>query len=232
MPLSLLFARWLPRRPTACACGVAAWLALSGGAPGLAHAAASSSEGRSGGPFGMDRFDEREDTGWLSRANQKRLDWLVIAGTVSTAAWEGTDSRLGRTAWQTFDAIALSSVATSAMKVTFQRARPIQSDNPNDFFAGPGHYSFPSGETALIASAVTPALLTYGAEQPALWALAALPVYMGAARMASQGHWLSDVLVGAAVGVGTGWYAVRHRDSPLLLGLTRDGVFVGWKQRF
>ena len=197
--------------------------------------AASAQDGlrvrRSGGLFGIDRFDEREDNGIYSRSNQKRLDVVVLAGLAATALWEGTDSPLGKTTWQAVDATLTTALVTEAMKNVFSRPRPSQNSDPNVWFAGKGHKSFPSGEAALMATVVTPYILALHEEYPAAWGLLALPLYMGKARMASQAHWLSDVLVGAAVGFGMGYCAYR-RDQPLVLTLASDGVIVGWKQRF
>lgn len=200
---------------------------------GAAHAAtgATSAEGRTGGPFGLDRYDAREDRGILSRVHQKRLDLLALGTLGATALWEGSETPTGRVAWQGVDAVLVTAVATETLKNVFQRPRPSQNANPDTWFAGSGHKSFPSGETAMMAAIVTPAILAHQAQAPGVWALAALPVYMGAARMSSQGHWLTDVLAGAGVGVLVGQWA-HAREQPLVLGLTPGGVFVGMTQRF
>jgi PAP2 superfamily len=204
-------------------------VAALGAAP-LAHAACNG-DGKAGGILGLDRCDEFEASGIFSRRNQKLLDTLVLGGTFGVAMWEGTQSAPGRTAWKALDAMASAAVATELMKNAFQRPRPSQSADPDLWRQGSGHKSFPSGETAMVAAFVTPVIADYRDTAPAVWALAALPVYMGHARMGSQAHWLSDVLVGGAVGVAAGYYAAQ-RDRPLLLGLTRDGVFVGLRRRF
>ncbi len=193
--------------------------------------AACTGDGKSGGIIGLDRCDEFEASGIYSRKNQKLLEAIVIGGTVGVGLWEGTESPAGRTAWKTMDSMAMTAVATELMKNVFQRPRPSQSSDPDLWRQGGGNKSFPSGETATMAAFVTPIIVEYQQEHPAVWALSALPLYMGKARMGSQAHWLSDVVAGAAVGVGVGVYAAR-RDSPLLLELTSDGVFVGLKRRF
>ena len=117
------------------------------------------------------------------------------------------------------------------MKNLFQRPRPSQSFDPDIWRQGSGHKSFPSGETALMAAFVTPLIAELGQDTPAVWALAALPLYMGRARMASQAHWASDVLAGAAVGVSAGMLA-GGRDRPLILAPVKGGAFVGLRTRF
>jgi undecaprenyl-diphosphatase len=137
------------------------------------------------------------------------------------------------------DSMATTAIVTEAMKRTFQRARPSEADNPNQWRQGTNHRSFPSGETALMAAFVTPLIIAGQAKSDAdpeggvspAWALAALPVYMARARVAAHGHWLSDVLAGGAIGVGMG-YLSTQRETPLILLPTSDGIFVGLHYRF
>jgi membrane-associated phospholipid phosphatase len=197
----------------------------------LAARAGCTGDGKSGGILHLDRCDEYEATGLRSRKNQKLLDTIVVGGTVGVAMWEGTDSTLGRQAWKSLDGIVTAAIATEVMKRVFERPRPSQSEDPDLWRQGKGNYSFPSGETATMAAFVTPIILNYRDEYPAVWGLTLLPIYMADARMASRGHWTSDVLAGAAVGAAAGWYATK-RDSPAILGFTTDGAFMGIKRRF
>ena len=206
-------------------------LALSCAFSTAARAGGCSGDGKSGGILKLDRCDEYEATGIYSRQNQKLVDAIVIGGSLGVAFWEGTDTRLGRTAWQSVDSMATAAVATEIMKHVFQRPRPSQSDDPDLWRQGKGNYSFPSGEVATMSAFVTPVILEYREEYPAVWGLSVLPVYMAEARMASLAHWTSDVLAGAAVGYVAGRFAVG-RESPLVLGLTKDGAFAGFKRRF
>lgn len=183
------------------------------------------------GLFKLDSFDEREDTGIFSRSNQKRLDNLAIMGVIGLSLFEGTENRLGHASWQALDAGVTTAVTTEVMKRAFGRPRPSQNPDPSVFFAGSGNRSFPSGEVAMIAAFATPYILAYKDDYPAVWALAALPVYMGRARMTSQAHWLTDVIAGGAVGAGMGVLAA-HRDIPLVLSVTGRSAFVGLHYRF
>jgi undecaprenyl-diphosphatase len=117
------------------------------------------------------------------------------------------------------------------MKWTFQRERPSQTDNPDRFFKGIHNESFPSGEVAVLSGAVTPFIVKYGPDHPAVYALAALPLYDAIARVKVRGHWQSDVIVGAALGVGVGLWA-SHRDSPLIVGWLPGGFSIGYVHRF
>ena len=76
---------------------------------------------------------------------------------------------------------------------------------------------------------VTPFILEYRAETPAVYALEVLPLYDAIARMRVQAHWQTDVLAGFALGTATGYYA-HQRDSPFVLGYMPHGIFVGLRK--
>lgn len=181
-----------------------------------------------GGILGLDRCDEFEAKGILSRSHQTALNVIVITGTVGAALWEGSESAYGRLAWRAVDSMATTAIATESMKRVFQRPRPSQAGDPDLWRQGGWARSFPSGETAMMAAFVTPLIVDLASESPWVWSLALLPVYMGRARMASEGHWLSDVLAGAGVGVAGGWLATR-RTTPLVLACSQHSAYVGWR---
>lgn len=188
---------------------------------------------RAGGPLGIDHPVAYDDSGIWNRNVQKDVAAGVALTTIGGALFVDGDTRLGRTFDQSFDAMVLTAGTTSAMKLVFSRKRPSQTDNPNDFFRGGGAQSFPSGEVAEMASVVTPFILEYRHDHPAVYALALLPAYDAVARVKTHGHWQSDVLAGAAVGVALGVYA-HHRAKPLFLDFTPDGsgVMIGYAKAF
>lgn len=107
----------------------------------------------------------------------------------------------------------------------------MQSDNPDLWFQGKGHYSFPSGEVTFVTAAITPFVLEYGEDHPAVYALELLPVYDAIARMKVSGHWQTDVLAGFALGTAAG-YLAHQQDSPWMLKALPGGAAVGLKVRF
>lgn len=185
----------------------------------------------SGGPFGIDHRWHEDNSGIWKRNNQNTLLYGTILTVGAGALVFGDNDKLGDTFWRSVDAMVLSSVATTAMKYTFQRERPSQTDNPNEFFKGRHAQSFPSGEVAAISAAVTPFIVAYGDDHPAVYALALLPAYDAVARIKTRGHWQSDVLVGAAIGTGIGIWAAK-RQSPLILGWLPGGFQVGFVHHF
>ncbi len=185
-----------------------------------------------GGPLGIDHLVTYDNSGIWNRTYQKDLAAGAALTVIGGAIFLDRDTRLGRTFDQSLDAMVFTGLTTTAMKYAFSRERPNENPNPDSFFSGSGHQSFPSGEVAEISAIVTPFIVEYGPDHPAVYALALLPAYDAVARVKVRGHWQSDVLVGAAVGVGFGLYA-HHRKTPLIMGLMPDGgMMVGYHKKF
>jgi undecaprenyl-diphosphatase len=184
-----------------------------------------------GGPFGIDHRVAYDNSGIWKRSIQKDLAAATALGVIGGALWEGGDDRLGKTFWQSLDSTVLSVGSAQVMKFAFSRERPAQTADPNAFFKGSGKQSFPSGEVAEIAGAVTPFVLEYGPDHPAVYGLEGLVLYDMIARVKVRGHWQSDVLVGAGIGTAFGFYA-HGRDTPLILGWMPHGIYVGFKKKF
>jgi acid phosphatase family membrane protein YuiD len=197
---------------------------------GLFALAVSGAACASGGPLGIDHRLHYDNRGIWRRSNQKALMYGSILAVGGGALALGDQDELGDTFWRSVDAMIVTGVSTQGLKYGFRRERPSQTDDPNRFFTGHGE-SFPSGEVAAVSAAVTPFIVRYGNDQPAVYALALLPAYDAVARMKVHGHWQSDVLAGAAIGTGIGIWAAR-RDSPWTVGWLPSGFSVGYVHHF
>lgn len=184
-----------------------------------------------GGFLGIDHRVAYDNSGIWNRNAQLGLFYGAVAGEGLGALAFGDQDTFGDTLWRSVDAMVFTGVTTEAMKYSFQRERPSQTSNPNLFFKGTHAQSFPSGEVSAISAAVTPFMATYGQDHPAVYALALLPAYDAIARVKARAHWQSDVVVGAAVGVGFGIYASR-RNSPLILSWLPGGFQIGFIHHF
>ena len=182
-----------------------------------------------GGPFGIDHRVNYDDSGIWARHDQLLLEDGVILTEVGAGLWLGGDDRLGKTFWESIDASVFGAATAQGLKYAFGRERPSQTDDPNQWFKG--GQSFPSGEVTLQASFVTPLILEYGDDHPAVWALEALPAYDSIARMKTRGHWQTDVLAGWAIGTAWGIYA-QGRQMPFFLSVMPHGVMLGWHASF
>ena len=187
--------------------------------------------GAGGGPLGMDHILALDESGIWSRHNQTLVQDLSALSVLGGALWEGNDTRLGKTFWKATDSMLLANASAAVAKRVFRRARPINGNDPNDWFGPSTHQSFPSGEVTHIAAVVTPFIAEYAKDQPAIWGLAALPAYVGIARMKSQAHWQTEVLAGAALGAGIGYYAQQRENAWTATVLPR-GLTVGFRHSF
>ena len=184
-----------------------------------------------GGPLGIDHRLNTDNSGIWQRGNQTALQSLLIAGEIASALWEGGETRLGKTFWQSIDASVIAAASTEAGKRIFGRIRPSETDDPNKFFEGSSHHSFPSGEVALVSAVIAPFVLEYRHDYPAVYALELLAAYDMVARVKVRGHWQSDVLAGFAVGSLAGYYA-HSRPQPIILNVLPNGFMVGLRKRF
>ena len=191
---------------------------------GLAHA-------QSHGPFGIDSVVTGSNSGIYKHSTMTAVEGLTLVGLVGGALWEGGNDRLGKTFWQSLDSVALGAVSSTGLKYVFTRSRPSQTNDPNEWFKGKGHYSFPSGEATFMSAAVTPFVLEYGRDNPAVYALEILPAYTAVARVKQHAHWQSDVLAGWGLGFGTG-YLAHEQNSPWILRAMPGSVQVGFKSHF
>jgi diacylglycerol kinase family enzyme/membrane-associated phospholipid phosphatase len=173
----------------------------------------------------VDRFYSR-----LSRSANRGALWFTIAGVLLVfgrprAAIRGSASLLGA-----------SMLANLVGKQLFGGDRPLLKNIPigRQLKKSPTSGSFPSGHSA--SAAAFAAGVTF--ESPRIGAVIA-PVAAGVAysRLHTGAHWLSDVVGGAALGVGVAWLgtalvkprpvppqAVREGGEPISLPALADGA--------
>jgi membrane-associated phospholipid phosphatase len=139
----------------------------------------------------------------------------TLALQTHLGARAGSLSQAGEDALMVAEAVAFTAVATQAVKFAVGRERPFVRTLTPEGAAAEGHpedsnLSFFSGHSSFAFSAVvaagTVAELRGREGSWMVWAVglplaAAVPVL----RMAADKHYLSDVLVGSAVGAAMGW---------------------------
>jgi hypothetical protein len=87
-----------------------------------------------GGPFGIDHTVPYDNSGIWARGNQEFLIDATIVTVIGGSLVLGDQDKLGDTFWRSFDSMAVSAATAQAGKWVFQRKRPSQTDNPNEFF--------------------------------------------------------------------------------------------------
>lgn len=168
-----------------------------------------------------------DDTGfWGAHYDVPQYSAVAI---LAYAMYEGSESRIGKTAWQSLDAGLMSQVFSEGIKATMGRNRPRDALSPDEWFEG--GKSFPSGHVSGMTALVTPFIFEYQAENPWVHLLWALPLYQMIGRVKAQAHWQSDVVAGAVIGVTSGYWATQ-RKTPFLLYFNEGNAFVGFKTSF
>jgi len=128
--------------------------------------------------------------------------------------------------------ITTGGITVMALRTIFGRSRPYSGKGPWDynwFTTDNEIQSFPSGHTVVAFTVST----IFAERIDTFWSrivFYSLATLTGTARVLNNQHWLSDVLVGAAIGIGAGWDAVRRErvrgsgGERLKVGFSTSGI--------
>jgi hypothetical protein len=120
----------------------------------------------------------------------------LAAGTL----WALGDERLSDTSVRALQAMAVAGVYNQALKYALWSNRPYDDLTAHEYFQyGSGGRGMPSGH----AFSVFAAAEVYGAEYGRLWTYP-FALLVSYSRIYNQAHWLSDVCVGAVLGILAG----------------------------
>ena len=113
--------------------------------------------------------------------------------------------RLQRTGIVMFESIFLSGATVKAIKMIGDRKRPSESSS-NANFDGPSFslseksQSFPSGHSALAFATATSIAQEYKENKAIVITSYTIATSISASRLFDNAHWLSDVIIGSAIG--------------------------------
>ena len=138
---------------------------------------------------------------------------IIMTGSLYTGGLITGSDEVRITARMMFESLILSAYTTTVLKMIFGRARPYMEEGRFGFewFEATNNYnSFPSGHTTVAFSLASVAARRIDA----WWAYTLFfssASFTGIARMYKDQHWLSDVILGAAVGTTCGFMIVDAR---------------------
>jgi membrane-associated phospholipid phosphatase len=125
------------------------------------------------------------------------------------------DERAKETGLLAAEALIDSGIVVQALKSASQRQRPTVDNSSGEFFDGGS--AFPSGHAIGAWSVATVIAEEYGPRHPAVrYGAYALATAVGISRYTGRKHFLSDVLVGSAMGYGIGRYVYHRHHDPAL----------------
>jgi membrane-associated phospholipid phosphatase len=138
-----------------------------------------------------------------------------VAGAFYIFGRAGHNARARETGVLAAEALLNSSIVVGALKLASQRQRPPTDNSSGEFFDG--GTSFPSGHAIDAWSVATVIAEEYGHHRPLVrFGVYGLATAVSISRYTGRNHFLSDVLVGSAMGYGIGRYVYhKHHDQAL-----------------
>jgi membrane-associated phospholipid phosphatase len=136
------------------------------------------------------------------------------------------DARARETGLLAAQALLDGAVIGSVIKAVAQRARPDAGDTRSEFFSGGS--SFPSGHTLHMWSFASVVAHEYSDHRWVPFVAYGTAAAVGAARVAAQRHYLSDVLVGGALGYAIGRYVYRTHQRLDRTGAPAPASRITW----
>ncbi len=136
------------------------------------------------------------------------------------------------TATLMIEAFAVAQLYHQMIKLLAGRAQPTRPELGGEYFGPARSLEFwpggtPSGHMASMYALLS-VLMTYF-DHPVLWvALNAFALVFGAALVGDNYHWVSDVILGGAIGFSVGRWVVHHRSTRYRYGADRQPERVGF----
>jgi len=141
----------------------------------------------------------------------------AIAGAFYLIGRSTKNARARETGLLSMEALIDSGIVVTALKTASQRPRPSVDDASGEFFDKGS--AFPSGHAADAWSVATVISEEYGKGRPLVrFGVYGLATAVSLSRYTGRNHFLSDVLVGSAIGFGIGRYVYRTHHDPALDG--------------
>jgi len=122
------------------------------------------------------------------------------------------DARARETGLLAAEALIDASLVSVTLKGTTQRLRPLYNNSRGRFFHG--GTSFPSGHAAGVWSIASVVADEYKDRPLVRFGAYGLATAVSIARYTGRNHYLSDSLVGGAIGYGVGHYVYRKHHNP------------------
>lgn len=138
-----------------------------------------------------------------------------LAGVLYLSGRANHNDRLRETGLLGAEALIDGNIVASGLKLASQRQRPPVDNSSGEFFDGGS--SFPSGHAMSSWTLATIIAQEYGHHRPLLQVgVYGLATAVSLSRFTARRHFLSDVLVGSAMGYGIGRYVYHKHHDPAL----------------
>ena len=144
------------------------------------------------------------------------LNAMLLSGALYAGGAAAGNAGLRETGMMTFESVAIAGSVGLVLKVVIGRSRPYADEGAFRFsgfeFQDP-FVSMPSGHT-IVAFAMSSTLAARLRSLPATIGLYSLATLTAASRVYADQHWVSDTVLGAAIGTAVGLAVVDlHKES-------------------
>lgn len=171
---------------------------------------------------------DKKTAGALDDNNQSRLrisknisylgSGYAETGTAATFYLVGKithNARAKETGLLAAEALIDNGIVVETLKFATQRPRPLEKERNGEFYDGGN--SFPSGHSSSIWALAAVISDEYGKNHPFVkYGVYGLATAVSISRYTGQKHYLSDILIGGAIGYGIGHFVyLRHHDKNL-----------------
>lgn len=159
------------------------------------------------------QFDDQLDVSRVISYAGSTYGAAAVGAVFYFAGRAGYDARARETGLLSWEALIDSELVVLPLKAITGRKRPLQIHR-GDFFRG--GTSFPSGHAIHAWSVATVIANEYSDHRSVQIAAYGIATAVSMARFTGEKHFLSDILVGSALGYGIGRYVyhAHHRVSP------------------
>ena len=192
-------------------------------------------------PFRLDREDAKwaipafMGVGALIATDRYTSDWVDRTGSLPglshDVSWFGTayvtggvaagffvagkafhNERARETGLLAGEALIDTGIVTEVLKLATRRARPNAGNERAEFFTG--GTSFPSGHSSTVWSVATVIAYEYQKNPFIKYGAFAAAAAVSMSRFSGRNHFLSDIVIGSAIGFGVGRYVYREHHDP------------------
>lgn len=178
---------------------------------------------------GIQEFSQRNKLGIVEEGHILQHSFTAALPIFAVAGYIGGDKQSQLTSRALLRGIIANTLVTAGLKEIIGRTRPNRWEGPHQFEPFSKNRSLPSGHTSHSFTVATILSEIYGEEHA--WIA---PIAYGAAgfvaysRIDGNVHWLSDVILGAAIGHVIGKWAVSKEVRKITPAVFNNGV-VGLK---
>ena len=162
---------------------------------------------------GIAKFDDQLTASRIISYPGSTYGAAAIGGVFYLAGRAEHNARARETGLLSWEALANSEIIVVSLKAITERRRPLAEHHRGDFFRG--GTSFPSGHAIHAWSVATVIANEYSDHRSVQIAAYGMATAVSLARFTGQKHFLSDILIGSALGYGIGRYVyhAHHRVS-------------------